>query len=171
MIKAVAGLRMGMEINRQTWALNAIACSYHVSTAGEIFSYISNRWLKPQEDQKGYLRVRLYYNKQSKWFRVHQLVWLKHGGHYPPDLQINHVNCNKQDNCIHNLELVTLQENVKHAKKNGRYKNKGRISDKLLIDLYDMHRHGKGVRELGRELKITHSTLIYHWKGLGLYED
>lgn len=62
----------------------------------------------------GYLRIVI---KHESFF-VHRLVLLAWTG--KSDLQVNHKNCNKQDNRIENLEYVTQLENMRHAVSMGR---------------------------------------------------
>ena len=46
-------------------------------------------------------------------------------------MEINHIDSNKQNNCIDNLELMTRSENAKHAHEAKKYKTKIEItSDK-----------------------------------------
>ena len=64
----------------------------------------------------------------KKHFYVHKLVYEILNGDIPDGMQINHINSNKQDNCIDNLEVVTRSENVKHAYKVKKYKTKIEIT-------------------------------------------
>lgn len=46
---------------------------------------------------------------------AHRVIWETVHGPLAPDLTINHINGNKQDNRMVNLEAVTQAENVRHA--------------------------------------------------------
>ena len=50
-----------------------------------------------------------------KHILVHRFICECIEGQIPPNYQINHIDSNRQNNCIFNLELVTRSENVKHA--------------------------------------------------------
>ena len=70
----------------------------------------------------GYMTGKRYCSKtkKQKSFYAHRLVYECFFGKIPDDLQINHRDCNKQNNATRNLELVTAKENMQHAKQMGR---------------------------------------------------
>ena len=92
---------------------------YSVSSCGNIYSHISNKTLKPIRSSTGYLHVSLYLNKVPKTFAVHQLVasaFLQSNEHGE---EINHIDGNKSNNSVDNLEFVTKSQNQIHAIKHG----------------------------------------------------
>lgn len=52
-------------------------------------------------------------NKQN--YSAHRLIWERVHGPVPEGMQINHINGNKLDNRIANLEVVTPSRNTLHA--------------------------------------------------------
>ena len=83
--------------------------------------------LKPYKTTKGYLKVTLYKDSKKvyKKCRVHRLVaeaFLDNTDNLP---QVNHIDGNKENNNVKNLEWCTQEYNLKHAqemmakKKNG----------------------------------------------------
>ena len=52
-------------------------------------------------------------------FLIHSLIWETFVGDIPKGLQINHIDGNKSNNRLSNLELVTPAENIHHAYKIG----------------------------------------------------
>ena len=68
---------------------------------------------------KGYLQVHLRVDGKDKIIKVHRLV----AGAFVPNPnnlpQVNHINGDKTDNRIENLEWCTNGENQIHAYKNG----------------------------------------------------
>lgn len=74
--------------------------------------------IKPEETSKGYLRVDLYdKNGNRKHFKIHRLVAKAFIPNPENKPQINHIDGNKQNNSITNLEWVTDTESKEHRKK------------------------------------------------------
>ena len=70
------------------------------------------RILKPGKYRGGYLHVYLCKDGKGKKCSVHRLVWEAFNGKIPPDMQVNHINEDKTDNRLENLNLMTCKENI-----------------------------------------------------------
>lgn len=93
---------------------------YLVSDSGEVYSLKSNKILKPDIDKDGYeiYRISNEENKR-KAFKGHRLVGLTFIDN-PNNLPIvNHIDGNKRNNHLSNLEWCTNEYNVQHAVKTG----------------------------------------------------
>ena len=75
------------------------------------------RLLKPTINKDGYMFVRLCKNGKSKNMRIHKLVANAFLGEN--DLQVDHIDGNKLNNRLDNLEYVTPKENTQRAWKKG----------------------------------------------------
>lgn len=88
---------------------------YQVNGKGEVRSLNYNhtgkkKILKPF-NCKGYLRVDLYNNNNSKQQLVHTLVYEAFYGNIPYGMEIDHINTIRFDNRVENLRCVTSKEN------------------------------------------------------------
>lgn len=73
-----------------------------------------HRLLRPRPI-KGYLHVDLCRNGKATRRIVHRLVWETFVGPIANRLEVNHKNLDRADNRLENLELVTHQQNLRHA--------------------------------------------------------
>ena len=91
-----------------------------VSSRGRIKSELRNGTiLKSQTDSKGYHRVRITVNQVKRTLKIHREVakaFLPNPNNLP---QVNHIDGNKNNNAVDNLEWVTNRENALHALSNG----------------------------------------------------
>jgi hypothetical protein len=153
---------------------------YQISNLGNIRSLDRQSWngnswftlkgkqLSPADNGKGYLFVGLCKNgKIRSRCYIHRLVaetFLPNPNNKPC---VNHIDGNKQNNCLSNLEWVTYEENNKHAYKTGlkqptKKTQKSVIATNLVTgeELYF-----DGIREAGRQLNIYHQSIQKICKG------
>lgn len=92
-----------------------------VSNKGRVRSLLRGnpRLLKPQTDGCGYYRIRVTIEREKMTYKVHREVakaFIDNPDNLP---QVNHIDGNKTNNSVSNLEWVTNRENAHHAIKNG----------------------------------------------------
>ena len=92
---------------------------YIISSLGRVVNNESGELMKPHVTKKGYLSVSLWIDGKSYGKQVHRLVAKAFIPNPHQRKQVNHINGNKQDNRIENLEWVTNKQNSVHATKNG----------------------------------------------------
>ena len=78
----------------------------------------SGKLVVKQTPDRNYLGVKLRH-ESGKWMRVkvHVLMMRVFVGHRPPGLVINHIDGNKHNNLLSNLEYCTNLENEYHSLK------------------------------------------------------
>lgn len=89
-------------------------CYKSVRTVGET--------ILKQCDYRGYLAISLNVNNKCKMMRVHRAVaeaFIPNPDNKP---FVNHIDSNKTNNEVSNLEWVTNGENMDHARKNNRWR-------------------------------------------------
>lgn len=90
---------------------------YLITEDGKVYStkYNKLRELKPRYDTKGYCIVLLFYKGKGTTKKVHRLVaetYIPNPDNLP---QVNHIDEDKKNNYVSNLEWVTNHQNMVHS--------------------------------------------------------
>ena len=121
---------------------NVISLCRRVKAKNDSFRIISSKVIKGYESASGYFLVRLYKNKKAKGRTIHSLVAEAFLGHTPNghNLVVNHIDFNRKNNQVSNLEIVTNRENTnkKHLKSSSDYIGVSwyKITNKWKSDIY-----------------------------------
>lgn len=82
----------------------------------------------------GYIVVDRRMTTSRKNVGAHRLVWQSVNGHIPHGMEINHLNGDKSDNRLSNLEMTDRSGNLKHAYANGLASNRGERHPRRKLD-------------------------------------
>ena len=148
--------------------------NYTISTKGivrnEKTDYIKSQW----KGASGYLHVDLQQDGVRKKIAVHRLLAM----HFIPNPDnkrtVNHIDGNKLNNSIDNLEWATDGENIQHAydtglqSKESRRKTKQAEADKLFTERVMT---GTTITALAKELSVSLSQLSIRMKEAALRLD
>lgn len=95
---------------------------YEIFEDGRIWSYKSNKWLKPTLHSSGYLAVHLSDNDgEMKKYLHHRVVYEACSqAPIPEGFDVNHIDEDKTNNHMSNLDLMTRKENVNWGSRNER---------------------------------------------------
>lgn len=109
--------------NECIWKVCPIADFFEVSTNGDVRLVTRKRIIKPCNNGHDYLYVtKVFSGKKKKHFYVHRLVaatFLEN----PENLaEVNHIDGNKQNNNVSNLEWCSRRDNALHAARTGLHK-------------------------------------------------
>lgn len=74
-----------------------------------------SRTMKPWDNGNGYQVVSLRFDGKYKNFYIHRLVAEYFLGGIPKGYEVNHIDYNKKNNNVLNLEICTRQQNIDHS--------------------------------------------------------
>lgn len=127
--------------------------NYEISNKGNIRRKDTKQLLKQQTSIHGYKNILLWKDGKPKNCRIHRLVL---ESFKPIDncksLQVNHIDTNRENNNLNNLEWVTPKENCNKKKKKEIFYNSQQCYDK----------NGKmfnSYREAGKYYNISPNTV------------
>lgn len=127
-LNLTAGYFMQQEIifDEEVWKPVAFyEKNYAISSLGQVrsFKHGKTKNLVLKKKRNGYLFVALCKKGVIKYHHVHRLVAMEFVPNPGNKAQVNHIDLNKQNNRVDNLEWVTHTENQIHARKNKPYKS------------------------------------------------
>lgn len=144
---------------------------YQVSNLGNVKSLprkgTKGKILKQHIKFGGYLAVALTKNHKTKWFRVHRLVL----DNFRPNkdseyLQVDHINSNRIDNRLENLQWLTQTENVRKAcAKQIRCVETGKIYNAIIDAARELNLGDSHISQCCRGIRQTCGG--YHWEYTG----
>lgn len=88
---------------------------YEVSNLGKVRNMKSGRVLKPSLHKNGYLRYFLCENNKRKHLYLHRIIATAFIDNPEEKPQVNHIDENKLNNDLSNLEWCTVRENLIHG--------------------------------------------------------
>lgn len=150
---------------------------YRISNLGNVYSNSrrgsggarTGRILKPKIDGSGYMFVNLQYKGSRKYMKIHRLVALHFLDNPDNKPQVNHIDFNRTNNIVTNLEWCTVSENIKHSWNNNRGYNPlhkpgldhpNTIYDSIKIkDMVYMRNSGMTYQKIAKIFGCSHSTV------------
>ena len=126
-----------------------------------------------QIDHKGYDRIGLNKNGKKKRFFVHRLVLQAFNPSSDETLEVNHIDGNKLNNNVENLEWVTSSENSIHAFKNNLHNHQGErntnasITDSEAKEIKKLKGKGLTQKEVGEMFGTTNYVVANIWNRRG----
>lgn len=142
---------------------------YYVSRDGKVFSdkYKERRELSQRKNSRGYMYVNLCKNGKYRSITVHRLVAIAFLGKRDEGFEVNHIDGNKENNCISNLEWVTKSQNMKHAFKYGLNKSRAhelhhsaKLKEKDVCEIRRRFSNGEKISNISKSFPNVSYTTV-----------
>lgn len=149
--------------------------NYLITRCGNVVNKRTKRILKNSINKDGYAKIRLSDSQKKKSYSVHRLVgmaFIKNPNNLP---QINHLDGNKKNNKVTNLEWCDQSENSKHSFRIGLQSNVGiknpaaKLNEQQVREIRAKYSPGVvTIKQLSIEYNVGETTigrvLKTHWK-------
>lgn len=138
------------------------APAYSVSMSGVVYSTFGKPMSK-SIDKRGYVRLGFHIGGKTHNRYVHQIVAETFIGPRPDGMHINHIDGNKQNNHVSNLEYVTPSQNRLHALRMGLAESpcgedhgRSKITESDVIDIHLRRQAGETLESIGDDYGIVY---------------
>ena len=136
---------------------------YFIDKEGNVYSKrkfnLLTKLKQCKTGHKGYVKIRI--NKKD--YFVHRLVAIAYLNNPQKKDTVNHIDGNKQNNHVNNLEWCTRSENCKHAYDTGLHKPYTGIKDKgnnkFAQEWDELVKKGISFRKIGTLYNVSHHTI------------
>lgn len=149
---------------------------YEASNLGNIRTLKTGKIRKLQSRKDGYLQIGLYIHGKVKFQQVHRLIALA----FIPKtgIIINHIDGNKSNNTVSNLEWCDYSYNLKHAVKIGtRVKHNlenhpsTNLKNKDVLNMRKDYEKGLSYKDISKKYNKPYSTIYniinkLYWKDI-----
>ena len=168
--KSQPAIEYNYDFSEEQWR-QYLDTPFYVSNFGRVKNIITKNILKGNVRENGYLRVGLRFEKKIVHFNVHNLVWLVWKG--PQTGVINHINGDRLDNRLANLEDISQSENLLKACYETKTKNTmfiGQYNEKgELLKSYPSQKKAEKALKLGggtisRAISTGKKAGGFYWK-------
>lgn len=119
-----------------------------------------------KKNNRGYIMANIYLDGEEKTVLIHRLValaFIENPHNFP---EVKHLDGNKNNNCVNNLEWVSSKENQNHARVNGLSNQHGqnsvnsKLKDYEAIQIREMWDTGKYKKvELSKLFNVSTSVI------------
>lgn len=138
---------------------------YSVSKFGTVYDKIRDKIVKPCLSNRGYEVISVKYEGKWRVKGVHQLVWEAFNGKIPKGFEINHIDENKQNNVLPNLNLLSHKANMRWGTRSERVSKANTNNPKRCKFVIQKNLQGEvikiwpSIREIQRQLGYAHQNI------------
>lgn len=138
-------------------------CSHHtIDENGTITNTKTNHIKSTWIGANGYLHVDIQENGKATKYALHRLLALAFIPNPEEKRTVNHIDGDKLNNALSNLEWATDSENIKHAYDNNLQPYKRNYSLKEYEDFLEQILYGKSLTQLSSEINQSLTQLSIH---------
>lgn len=151
--------------------------NYLIYKDGTIKSLLTGKNITKRIGPNGYYQINLCINGKCKTFMFHRLIanaFIPNPDNLPC---INHIDGNKLNNQLSNLEWVTYSDNTRHAFRMGlthpaigKNTKHGKFTEEAIKHIRMLSKQGKSQYQIASIYNVTRSTIqqilegkTYHW--------
>lgn len=139
---------------------------YEVSNYGKVRRLTSGRMRTPVSNTYGYYNIYLCKNGKQKYFSAAYLVISTFVRERPDGYHINHIDFNRKNNYVENLEYLTPSENSKYSWKHGRLAKitgenhrSNKLSIKDVIQIRKDKLSGQSTLFISKKFKVSNTNI------------
>ena len=132
--------------------------NYEIYENGTILSKHYSRIFKGTIQENWYLQVKMMcIDGIRRPFGMHRVIWYYFNGEIPENMQVNHIDENKLNNAISNLNLLTPPQNSNWGTRNSRLSESKRNDERFSCRIIRINpntgetKEYPSIREAGRE--------------------
>lgn len=138
---------------------------YKIGSLGTVLSFKRGKIkaMKTHTQGTGYLKVILCINGKIKTCYIHRLVadaFLTKSNEKP---EVNHIDGNKLNNTLKNLEWINSSDNVAHSHNvcGKKYSKHIKITPSQIIDIESLIFEGTSIKKVSELMNIPRSTIMH----------
>ena len=156
-------------MEKEIWKPLTVNNVYQISNLGNIKSLsrkhqLNDKLLKPNKQE--YLSVSISKDGKSKRFKIHRLIAIEFIPNPENKPIVNHIDGNKYNNAIYNLEWCTHAENCNHAIETGlvNYNDKKKPNNSKKVICIDDNTIFNTVEEAKKHVNLHRNTFDHRIK-------
>lgn len=134
---------------------------YEVDQRGEVRRKSTGRVLNWIDNGKGYKMVKLYNEAkpQGRLCLVHRVVMFAWANEPCGGRDVNHIDGDKSNNALSNLEWVTKSQNTRHAHITGLFSSRNKLTIEDVAEIRQLSSDGFTDEELATKYSVRSSII------------
>jgi hypothetical protein len=145
--------------------------NYQIGNRGNIWSCLHKIFLKQTIQKQGYMQVCINKNYKKINVRINRLVALAFIPNPENKLYVNHIDGNKLNNSVDNLEWCSESENMIHAYKLGLEKPNKKLNKDQIIEIRQLSKLSITKDQIAKQFNVSRKTIFNVLKKLGGYVE